>query len=122
GRVRDLEMLAIRENEGNWFYASPLGRFLGKLAAFFRGYRFSEQEMLARIVDRIFEGLEDEIVQLFQLIGDMEFYLAALAFRAPAEANGLSVCLPELVSPSETSVRSFAGLFNPLLLSQGVRV
>jgi DNA mismatch repair protein MutS2 len=122
GRVRGLEMLAMRENEGNWFYASPVGRFLGKLSALLRGYRFSEQEMLARIVDRIFEGLEDEIVQLFQVIGDMEFYLAALAFRDLAESSGLSVCLPELVSPGETSERSLLGLFNPLLLSQGVRV
>jgi DNA mismatch repair protein MutS2 len=121
GRVRGLEMLAVRENESNWFYASPLGRFLGKLAAFFRGYRFSEQEMLARIVDRVFEGLEDEIVQLFQLIGDMEFYLGALAFRDLAASNGLSVCLPELVLPGQGE-RALHGLFNPLLLSQGVRV
>jgi len=123
GRVRGLEMLAIRENEGNWFYASPLGRFLGKLAAFLRGYRFSEQEMLARLVDRVFEGVEEAIVQLFQLIGDIEFYLAAMAFRDLAEKSGLSVCLPELVLPdAPSSPRFFRGLFNPHLLAQGVRV
>src|SRR5439155_9675643 len=70
-----------------------------------------------------FEGIEDEVVQLFQLIGDMEFYLAALSFRDLAEASGLSVCLPDLVSPGETpTARMLLGLFNPLLLSQGVRV
>jgi DNA mismatch repair protein MutS2 len=123
GRVRDLEMLAIRENESNWFYSSPLGRFLGKLAAFLRGYRFSEQEMLARLVDRVFDGVEDEIVQLFQLTGDLEFYLAALAFRDLGEAKGLRVCLPELVPENDApGPRFLRGLFNPLLLSQGVRV
>jgi len=124
GRVRGLEMLAIRENESNWFYSSPLGRFLSKLAALFRGYRFSEQEMLARLVDGVFEGVEDEIVKLFQLIGDMEFYLAALAFRDLAAASGLSVCLPELASTADAraSGRMLRDLFNPLLLAQGVRV
>jgi DNA mismatch repair protein MutS2 len=124
GRVRDLEMLAIRENEGNWFYASPLGRFLSKLASFFRGYRFSEQEILARLVDGVFERMEDAVVRMFQLIGDMEFYLAALAFRDLAKANGLSVCLPELAPQdgSSTSGRWLRDLFNPLLLAQGVPV
>jgi DNA mismatch repair protein MutS2 len=122
GRVRGLEMLAIRENESNWFYSSPLGRLLGKVAALLRGYRFTEQEMLARLVDRVFEGIEEEIVQLFQLIGDMEFYLAALAFRGLAENGGLAVCLPEMVPEGDGGARSISGLFNPLLLAQGVRV
>ncbi len=122
GRVRGIEMLAIRENESNWFYSSPLGRFFGKLGAFLRGYRFTEQEMLARIVDLVFERVEDEVVQLFQLIGDMEFYLAALSFRDLAEANGLAVCLPELVREGDPGDRSLRGLFNPLLLSHGIRV
>src|SRR5258708_33538719 len=38
GRVRDLEMLSIPENERNWFYSSPLGRVLGQFAALFRCY------------------------------------------------------------------------------------
>jgi DNA mismatch repair protein MutS2 len=93
GRVRGLEMLAVKENEGNWFYASPLGRFLGNLSSLLRGYRFSEQELVARLIDGVFEGLEEAFGFLFQLIGDLEFYLAALAFRDLAEKKGLSVCL-----------------------------
>src|SRR5882724_3635103 len=121
GHVRGLEMLAIRENTGNWFYASPMGRFLGKLVSLFRGYRFSEQEMLARIIDSVFEGIEDEIVQLFQLIGDIEFHLAAMSFRDLALGNGLEVCLPEIVSV-DSEGRSLRDLFNPHLLASGVRV
>ncbi|MET0594287.1 MAG: DNA mismatch repair protein [Polyangiaceae bacterium] len=127
GRVRGLEMLAVKENESNWFYASPLGRFVAKLSSLFRGYRFSEQELLARLIDGVFEGLEDSLVELFQLIGDIEFHLAALAFRDMAEARGLAVCLPELVPSSrvrgeEPPARSLLALFNPLLVAQGVDV
>ena len=127
GRVRGLEMLAVKENESNWFYASPLGRFFAKLSSLFRGYRFSEQELLARLIDAVFEALEDELVQIFQLIGDLEFYLAGLAFRDLAEAHGLAVCLPELVWPArmraaEAPERTMRALFNPLLLAQGVDV
>src|SRR5439155_21743326 len=35
GRVRGLEMLAVKENESNWFYASPVGRFFTKLGGLF---------------------------------------------------------------------------------------
>jgi len=126
GRVRGLEMLAVKENESNWFYASPVGRFFTKLGGLFRGYRFSEQELLARLIDGVYEGLESEIVQMFQLIGDMEFYLAALAFRDFANKAGLEVCLPELVLPAGGSggppARTIRDLFNPLLLAQGIHV
>ncbi|HMI84623.1 MAG TPA: DNA mismatch repair protein [Polyangiaceae bacterium] len=127
GRVRALEMLAVKENETNWFYATPLGRFVAKVSSLFRGYRFSEQELLARLIDGVFEGLEDELVQLFQLIGDLEFYLAGLAFRDRAEQRGLGVCLPELIAPErlragEAPARILRALFNPLLLAQGVEV
>jgi DNA mismatch repair protein MutS2 len=126
GRVRGLEMLAVKENEGNWFYASPVGRFFAKLGALFRGYRFTEQEVLARLIDGVYEGLENDVVQMFQLIGDMEFYLAALAFRDFAKNGGLEVCLPELVQPGtgegEAPTRVIRDLFNPLLLAQGIHV
>jgi DNA mismatch repair protein MutS2 len=126
GRVRGLEMLAVKENESNWFYASPVGRFFAKIGALLRGYRFTEQEVLARLIDGVYEGLENEIIQMFQLIGDMEFYLAALAFRDFAKKAGLEVCLPELVAPAGESgdapLRAIRDLFNPLLLAQGIDV
>jgi DNA mismatch repair protein MutS2 len=127
GRVRGLEMLAVKENESNWFYASPLGRFVGKLSSLLRGYRFSEQELVARLIDGVFDGLEEAFGLLFQLIGDLEFYLAALAFRDLAEKKGLSVCLPQLVRPAlvrsaGAPARVMRSLYNPLLLAQGVDV
>lgn len=121
GRVRGLEMLSVRENAGNWFYSSPLGRLWARLSLLLRGYRLSEQEVIARLIDGVFDGLEDEFVLVFQLMGDMEFHLAALAFRDQAEASGLAVCLPLLVRPGSPSLpaprREIRGLYNPLLLS-----
>jgi DNA mismatch repair protein MutS2 len=125
GRVRALEMLAVRENAGNWFYSSPLGRIWARISFLLRGYRLSEQELVSRLVDGVFDGLEDEFVLLFQLMGDMEFYLAALSFRDQATASGLAVCLPELVrlgSGSKSSRRDILGLYNPLLLPNTPKV
>jgi DNA mismatch repair protein MutS2 len=126
GRVRSLEMLGLRENTGNWFYSSPFGRFWARLSFLFRGYRLSEQELIARLIDGVFDGIEDEMVLFFQLMGDMEFYLAALALRDQAEAGGLAVCLPELVRPEHAGHRAphrtIRELYNPLLLSNTPKV
>jgi DNA mismatch repair protein MutS2 len=75
-------------------------------------------EVLARLIDSVFSGLEDELVGLVQLVGDLEFYLGALGFRDTAQAAGLGVCLPDFVAPNEP--RDVRGLFNPLLLMSGV--
>lgn len=114
GRVRELRALAIRENKDNRFHRSPIGRLLTKLAMMWRGYRFSEDELLARHVTSVFEGVEDEVASLLQLSGQMEFYLAGLALRDRAATAGLEVCLPEFVAPE--GARALTGLFNPLLL------
>jgi DNA mismatch repair protein MutS2 len=122
GRVRGFEILAAKENEGNWFYASPLGRIMTRLLMLARGYRFTDQEVLARIIDGVYDGLEDRFVLLFQLTSDLEPYLCALAFRDWAEKNGHAVCLPDLVDPGKDggpcgASRELRGLFNPLLLA-----
>jgi DNA mismatch repair protein MutS2 len=80
------------------------------------GYRASTAELLSRLVDGIFSELEPYVVFFFQLIGDIEVYLAALGFRRRAAAAGLSVCLPEL---GDAGPRSFVGLFNPWLVVEG---
>ncbi|WP_437585689.1 MutS-related protein [Sorangium sp. So ce1000] len=124
GYVRDLRALSIRENSENRFYQSPLGRLVTKLVMLWRGYRFSDDELLTRYVNSVFDGIEDDLVALVQLLGDLEFYLAGLALRERARAAGLAVCLPELVPPGspggargEAPGRELKGLFNPLLLA-----
>ena len=71
---------------------------------------------MSRLVDGVFGALEGQVVFLFQLIGDMEVYLAALGLRRLAGEAGLSVCLAQL---DERGPRSFSGLFNPWLVADG---
>jgi DNA mismatch repair protein MutS2 len=95
GRIRGFETVAIAEDTKNPFVSSPLRRWLAK-----------------------FE-LEDDVIALIQLVGDLELYLGALGFRDRASAAGLDVCLPELTAPG--APRNIQGLFNPLLLMSGVQ-
>ena len=119
GRIRGFEVLSIQEDDANPFVMSPWRRWFGKLELFLRGFRFSDGEVMARLIDAVFEGLQDDLVPLVQLLGDCEFYLGALGFHDRALEAGLAVSLPELVSPDEP--RALLGLFNPLLLAHGVK-
>lgn len=116
GRIRSIEALELRENRSNPFYATPFGRLWTRLLLFVRGQRASTAEILSRLVDAVFAELEPDVVYLFQLIGDIEVYLAALGLRRMAHAAGLTVCLPEL---DDDGARSLSGLFNPWLVADG---
>jgi DNA mismatch repair protein MutS2 len=119
GRIRGFDILSVQEDEKNPFVSSPWRRWFGKLELFVRGFKFSDGEVMARLIDAVFEGVQDEIVPLVQLLGDVEFYLGALGLRETAEAAGLAMSLPELTSPDDPRV--LRGLFNPLLLAHGVK-
>ena len=118
GRIRGFEILSIEENDENPFVAPPWRRWLGKMELFARGFRFGDGEVMARLIDAVFDGIEDELVPLVQLLGEIELYLGALGFRDLARAAGLAVSLPEIVGPGDP--RLLLGLFNPLLLAHGV--
>jgi DNA mismatch repair protein MutS2 len=117
GELRTFQIVAVRENSENPFHSSPLGRFWARLRLLLRGYRMSGGEVLERLFDDVFTGLEASLGLLFQLLGDLEFYLAGLGFRDLAKGHGLTVCLPELGSIGEGGM-SFRGLFNPLLCTE----
>lgn len=119
GRVRHLELCKVEEATENPFVLSPLRRWGAQLELLARGFRFSNGEVMARLLDAVFEGVRPFFVTLVQLLGDVEFYLGALRFRDRAEAAGLSVCLPEFCSAD--SPRILENLFNPLLLGAGVK-
>jgi DNA mismatch repair protein MutS2 len=118
GRIRGFQILSVREDAENPFVSSPWRRWLGKVELFVRGFRFGDGEVMARLIDAVFDGIEDELVPLVQLVGDLEFYLGATGFRDMAQGAGLEVCLPDLVGPE--SPREIRGLFNPLLLAHGI--
>jgi DNA mismatch repair protein MutS2 len=119
GRIRGFEIRSVREDADNPFVNSPLRRWLSKVEMFLRGYRFSDGEVMARLIDAVFAGVENDLVCIVQLLGDLEFYLGALAFRDRAEKAGLAVCLPDLVHAD--APRRLSGLFNPLLLMSGTQ-
>lgn len=122
GRVRGFDVTAVRERTDNPFVLSPLRRWLSKIEVFFRGYRFGDGEVMARLLDAVFEGMEEHVLKLVPLVGEMEVYLGALGFKDMAEAAGLQVSLPELRAPepgAEPTPRMLLGLFNPLLVAHG---
>ncbi|MFO0591842.1 MAG: DNA mismatch repair protein [Polyangiaceae bacterium] len=122
GRVRGFDVMSLREREDNPFALSPVRRWLAKIEMLFRGYRFGDGEVMARLLDAVFEGVEDHVLRLLPLVGEMEVYLGALGFRDMAEAAGLSVCLPELrEQEEEIGARELKGLWNPLLIANGGR-
>jgi DNA mismatch repair protein MutS2 len=118
GRIRGFQIVSVKEDTDNPFVSPAWRRWLAKLELYARGYKFGDGEVMTRLVDAVFSGLEGELVALVQLFGDLEFYLGALGFAEQARAAGLEVCLPELVSPD--APRSLVGLFNPLLMMSGI--
>lgn len=120
GSIRGFDILSVQQNDANPFVVSPLRRWLTKFELFVRGYRFSDGEVMARLIDAVFDGLEDDIAPLVQLLGDLEFYLGALGFLDMARAAGHELCFPEFVTPDRP--RRLQDFFNPLLFAQNIRV
>lgn len=122
GHVRELSVLQIQERKGNPFYASPWRRFWQRIRFFFLGYRFSDQELVKRWLDLIYEGIEPLLVGLFRVRSDLEFYAAGLHFKEFCAVHGLGTCLPEFLegSAGPDLRRELIRFFNPLLFVQGV--
>jgi DNA mismatch repair protein MutS2 len=121
GEVRAMEIVSVRENRGNPFYVSAVRRLVARLVLLFRGYRTTGGEVAERLLSEVFSGVEEPIALLFQLLGDIEPYLATLGFRDRATQRGLAVSLPDLGGDGAGGELSLRGLFNPLLLDAGVR-
>jgi DNA mismatch repair protein MutS2 len=124
GEVRAMQIVGVREDTSNPFHVSALQRFLTRIVLFFRGWRTTRDEVAERLLSEVFAGIEDPVALLFQLLGDIEPYLASLGLRDRASAEGLAMSLPELVDRPSDGARSpemeLEGLFNPLLLAAGV--
>lgn len=115
GELRSFQIVRAGENQENPFYRTRAARLLTKLTLWIQGYGFRETEILGRLLNVAFDGMQEAVIALFQLLVDMEFYLAALSLKELAERKGLSMSLPEL--HSEMGPRTaIEGLFNPFLL------
>jgi len=118
GEVRALDIVKVHEDGKSPFHVSPWRRFFLRLALFFRGYRTSSDGVVERLLSDVFAGIEDAVVALLQLVGDVELYLGALGFRDRATESGLAVSLP--IRAAADASLALEGLFNPLLLAAGV--
>jgi DNA mismatch repair protein MutS2 len=116
GEIRSFSIVRVEENEKNPWYASPLRRFLARLGLTLRGLHVRSSELLGRLVENVFDEMQEVWLHLYQLMLDFEVYLAALRFRALAKTKGLDVSLPELQSSEDARPSSFERLFNPFLL------
>ena len=115
GELRSFQIVRAGENQENPFYRTRFGRFLTKLTLWIQGYGFREAELIGRLTNAAFDGVQDCVLFLFQMLVDMEFYLASLSLKQLAADNGLEMCLPEL--HSEVDARTeLEALFNPFLL------
>jgi DNA mismatch repair protein MutS2 len=119
GEIRSFAIQRLAENESNPWYSSPLSRFFARFSLIFRGLHVRKSELLGRLVESVFDEMQEVWLLLYQLMLDLELYTAALRFRALAHSKGLEVCLPQLDEPAATDDAPgsrFERLFNPFLL------
>lgn len=120
GTLRRFDIVQVTELEHPGFAPGRGGRFFRRLFAFLRGDRFSEEDVMSRLLDQVFSALEPVVLSLLRLSLEFEFYLGGLAFKKLAERSGLAVCVPEFESASSSDPeRAVTALFNPWLLAQG---
>ncbi len=121
GDLRCFDVVGTTELDYKPFPRGRFLRFCRKIVSLLKGYRFSEEDVMSRLLDQVFSGLEEEVVCLLGLSRHLEFYLRALGFRSLVQERGLSVCLPQF-SDGAVQPRRLVGLFNPWLCAQGVDV
>lgn len=118
GDLRCFDVVGTTELDYKPFPRGKFLRFCRKIVSFFKGYRFSEEDVMSQLLDQVFSGLEEEVVALLGITRHVEFYLRAMGFRTLAKERGLEVCLPNFSRGARQ--RKLIGLFNPWLCAQGV--
>ncbi|MFH1809991.1 MAG: DNA mismatch repair protein [Pseudomonadota bacterium] len=116
GTMRGLQIVGLAENTENPFFQSPVARLWGLFKLWWRGSRVGSDELVARVVEGVFDAIDEPLTHVLYLIGHMEFYLASLAFKERCESKGLGTSFPTFIA--DGSARTLHGLFNPLLLDQ----
>jgi DNA mismatch repair protein MutS2 len=115
GEIRALDIVRMRENSNNPVYRGPWRRFWERVLVLFRGYSLHEREVIGRLVETVFDGIQPALVGLIQAQLQLEFYLSVEGLRRSVGERGLEVSLPEFVDDGAASTR-LERLFNPFLL------
>ncbi len=116
GRIRGFDIVSMNERGANQLRPSRWTRFWRRVISWLSGYRYTESEVVIRLIDSVFAPLEPHLAACLALSGPVEFYSAFLSFSDRAREVGLDVSLPTFAVGERR--REFEGLFNPLLLLQ----
>ena len=120
GRIRNLEIEDLCDNEDNRFYLSPLRRWVEMARLRWQGTSFTQRELVNRVILDVYRRVAPALSTLVQVLGHLEVYMVTRAFAADSRRAGLEVCLAE-VEPGASI--DLCNLFNPLLLqTQGAPV
>ena len=112
GRIRQLEIRDVAENERNRFYRGPWRRWRDLFSLFLRGYPMGSREIVNRLVLDMYMKITPALSTLVQVLGHLEVYLTARTFARRATSRGLQVAPAEITE----GALQLDGLFNPLLL------
>ncbi len=113
GRIRNLEVDELADNDGNRFYSSPWTRWLAMIRLRWRGVNFTQRELVNRVVHDVYKKIAPSLSTMIQVLGHLEVYLVTREFATRARAAGFEVALAEVKEDQGMALR---GLFNPLLL------
>ncbi len=118
GEIRGFAIQRVEEDHENPWYMSPWRLLTARFSLLFRGLRVRRSELLGRLVESVFDDMQQVWLLCYQLMLDLELYVAALRFRELSRSKGLRVCLPELLPVTELEANGcrFEQLFNPFLL------
>lgn len=121
GNIAGIGVDEVKENCGNPIYAGPVARFFRRLKFWARGYRFSEEEVLGKMTDSVFNEMEPFLVKFIQLLAHLEVLLCLCSFRDLCLQRSMPICLAETY-PAMEGGRSIKleNLYNPLLFSQDI--
>ncbi|MFC1642309.1 DNA mismatch repair protein [Myxococcota bacterium] len=119
GEIRSLSIVRTQANSSNEHPWISWSRWWSRVVLLLRGYAIREREVIGRLVETVFDAIQEVLLSLFQLEMQVEFYLGAFRFRHLAERRGLTLSLPEFIPADEPDTRTrFDCLFNPFLLQE----
>ncbi len=121
GELRRLTIVSLSHSSHSAFPRSHILRFFKRVISLLKGYRFSEEDVMSQLLDRVFSNIEKDVYYLLGVYQQIEFYLRGMAFYSQSNKRGQDICLPKVLPLAGVAKqRRLEGLFNPWLLAQGV--
>ncbi|MEL7060435.1 MAG: DNA mismatch repair protein [Acidobacteriota bacterium] len=113
GEIRRLAILDLEPNRASPFRVAWWKRAALSVVSFGSGHRLDRKVLVRRLLGKVFRDVLPDLVPLVQILGHLEVYLAARAFRRRMAEHGLDTSLAEIGDDLPVSLDA---LFNPLLV------